>query len=171
VHGRSVTLPEYRNGVARASFADLCERPLGPGDYLALAEAVDVLILSDIPVLTPAKSNEAKRFVTLIDALYEARVRLIASAAAPPQALYPEGRGAFEFQRTVSRLEEMRSADWQHRGLSGGASCYVGVSAVPRSLAPRDGSAGVRPPRPRRALRRTFVIGSECGSVALRREA
>jgi cell division protein ZapE len=116
VQGRTVTLPAYRNGVGRASFADLCERPLGPGDYLAIANAVEVLILSDIPVLSPAKSNEAKRFVTLIDALYEARVRLIASAAAPPRDLYPEGRGAFEFQRTFSRLEEMRSADWQHAG-------------------------------------------------------
>jgi cell division protein ZapE len=116
VQGRTVTLPEYRNGVARASFADLCERPLGPGDYLAIANAVEVLILSDIPVLSPAKSNEAKRFVTLVDALYEARVRLIVSAAAPPQALYPEGRGAFEFHRTVSRLEEMRSAAWQLAG-------------------------------------------------------
>jgi cell division protein ZapE len=114
VHGRSVTLPEHRNGVARATFADLCESPLGPADYLALAEAVDVLVLSGIPVFSPEKSNEAKRFVILVDALYEARVRLIASAAAPPQGLYPEGRGAFEFQRTASRLEEMRSAAWQH---------------------------------------------------------
>ena len=112
VHGRAVTLPEYRNGVARASFADLCTKPLGPGDYLSIAEAIEVLILADIPVLSRARSNEAKRFVTLIDALYEARVRLICSAAAEPDALYAEGEGAFEFARTASRLHEMRSADW-----------------------------------------------------------
>lgn len=112
VQGRAVTLPEYRNGVARASFADLCAKPLGPADYLAIAEAVEVLILDDIPVLSRARNNEAKRFVTLVDALYEARVRLICSAAAEPDALYAEGEGAFEFARTASRLHEMRSADW-----------------------------------------------------------
>jgi cell division protein ZapE len=112
VHGRAVTLPAYRNGVARASFAGLCCAPLGPADYLAIAEAVDVLILDDIPVLSRARNNEAKRFVTLIDALYEAKVRLVSSAAAEPDALYPEGEGVFEFARTASRLHEMRGADW-----------------------------------------------------------
>jgi cell division protein ZapE len=116
VHGREVVVPEFRNGVARASFAELCGRPLGPGDYLALADAVEVLILHDIPTLSRARNNEAKRFVTLIDALYEAKVRLVASAAAEPDALYPEGEGAFEFERTASRLHEMRSADWGKRG-------------------------------------------------------
>ena len=71
-----------------------------------------VLILDRIPKLSRAKNNEAKRFVTLIDALYEARVRLVCSAAAEPDGLYTEGEGAFEFARTASRLEEMRSADW-----------------------------------------------------------
>ena len=112
VHGRAVTLPAWRNGVARASFAQLCGQPLGPGDYLAIAEAIDVLILDDIPTLSRARNNEAKRFVTLIDALYEAKVRLIASAAAEPDALYVDGEGAFEFARTASRLHEMRSANW-----------------------------------------------------------
>lgn len=112
VHGRTVTLPEYRNGVARAAFAELCGKPLGPADYLAIADAIDVLLLDGIPVLSRARNNEAKRFVTLIDALYEARVRLICSAAAEPDALYAEGEGAFEFARTASRLHEMRSADW-----------------------------------------------------------
>jgi cell division protein ZapE len=115
VQGREVVLPEFRNGVARAAFEALCGRPLGPADYLAIAEAVEVLILDDIPVLSRARSNEAKRFVTLVDALYEAKVRLIASAAAEPDALYVEGEGAFEFARTASRLQEMRSADWGRR--------------------------------------------------------
>jgi cell division protein ZapE len=71
-----------------------------------------VLILDDVPLLSRARNDEAKRFVTLIDALYEAKVRLIASAAAEPEALYREGAGAFEFERTASRLHEMRSAGW-----------------------------------------------------------
>jgi cell division protein ZapE len=114
VQGRAVTLPEYRNGVARASFARLCGKPLGPADYLAIAEAIEVLILDDVPTLSRARNNEAKRFVTLVDALYEARVRLICSAAAEPDALYAAGEGAFEFERTASRLHEMRSAGWGH---------------------------------------------------------
>ena len=112
VKGRKLVLPRYRAGVARAGFGDLCAKPLGPADFLALADAVDVLILDDVPVLSRAMNNEAKRFVTLIDALYEAKVRLILSAAAPPDALYPEGDGSFEFARTASRLHEMQAADW-----------------------------------------------------------
>ncbi|SLN35732.1 AFG1-like ATPase [Pseudoruegeria aquimaris] len=112
VKGREVTLPAYRNGVARASFFDLCGRPLGPADYLAIAQAVRVLVLDDIPNLSRSNFNEARRFVTLIDALYEARVRLICSAAAEPEMLYLEGEGSFEFERTASRLREMQDADW-----------------------------------------------------------
>jgi cell division protein ZapE len=112
VNGRALELPRVANGVARASFWELCARPLGPGDYLALAGAVRVLILEDIPRLSAANYNEAKRFVTLIDALYEARVRLIASAADAPERLYLEGSGSFEFERTASRLREMQAADW-----------------------------------------------------------
>ena len=112
VKGRKVTLPAYRNGVARARFHDLCGQPLGAADYLAVAEAVRVLILEDIPLLGRSNFNEAKRFVTLIDALYEARVRLVASAAAAPEMLYVEGEGSFEFERTASRLREMQAADW-----------------------------------------------------------
>ena len=110
--GRVLRLGAFRNGVGRDSFENLCGAALGPGDYLALADALRVLILDDIPLLGRANNNEAKRFVTLIDALYEARVRLVASAAAEPDDLYPDGAGAFEFQRTASRLVEMRSADW-----------------------------------------------------------
>ena len=112
VKGREVALPQFHNGVARAKFFDLCGRPLGAGDYLALADAVRVLILEDIPTLSRHNFNEAKRFVTLIDALYEAKVQLICSAAAQPEMLYVEGTGTFEFERTASRLHEMQSADW-----------------------------------------------------------
>ena len=112
VQGRRVTLPRFAHGVARANFADLCEAPLGPADYLAVARAARVLILERIPRLSRARNNEAKRFVTLIDALYEAKALLIASAEAEPDDLYQEGAGAFEFRRTASRLAEMRSAGW-----------------------------------------------------------
>ncbi len=109
---RTVEIPAFHNGVARASFYDLCGRPLGPADYLALAKAARVLLLDNIPQLGRSNFNEAKRFVTLIDALYEARVRLICSAAAEPEYLYLEGEGSFEFERTASRLREMQSDDW-----------------------------------------------------------
>ncbi|MDC0135512.1 cell division protein ZapE [Sulfitobacter sp.] len=112
VKGRDVILPAFRNGVGRARFHALCGQPLGAADYLALAEAVKVLMLDDIPALGRSNFNEAKRFVTLIDALYEARVRLICSAAAAPEMLYLEGEGTFEFERTASRLREIQSEDW-----------------------------------------------------------
>ena len=110
--GRDITIPQYNNGIGKASFDDLCALPLGPGDYLSIAKALRLLIITDIPKLSKANNNEAKRFVTLIDALYEAKVKLIASATAEPEMLYPDGRGAFEFERTASRLREMQSADW-----------------------------------------------------------
>jgi len=113
VTGRDVVIPKAHNGVGRASFWELCGQPLGAADYLAIAEALRVLILDDIPQLSSGNYNQAKRFVTLVDALYEGRVRLIASAAAEPEKLYTEGAGAFEFERTASRLREMQSADWQ----------------------------------------------------------
>jgi len=112
IKGRTVELPAFRNGVGRATFWDLCAKPLGPADYLAIAEAVRVLVLEDVPLLSSENYNEAKRFVTLIDALYEARVRLIMTAADIPERLYLEGSGSFEFERTASRLREMQSADW-----------------------------------------------------------
>lgn len=112
VKGRQVEIPNFANGVARTSFFDLCGQPLGPADYLALAEKIRVLILEDIPRLGMENYNPARRFVTLIDALYEARVRLIASAADVPERLYIEGSGSFEFERTASRLREMQSASW-----------------------------------------------------------
>ncbi|EAQ03736.1 ATPase, AFG1 family protein [Pseudooceanicola batsensis HTCC2597] len=120
VKGRKVEIPAFRNGVGRASFHDICGQMLGPGDYLAIAEAVRVLILENIPCLGRSNFNEAKRFVTLIDALYEARVRLICSAADQPESLYVEGEGVFEFERTASRLREMQDADWGKGAASDG---------------------------------------------------
>jgi cell division protein ZapE len=115
VKGRDVVLPAFANGVARAPFWALCGAALGPGDYLAVADAVRVLMIDGIPRLGRTNFNEAKRFVTLIDALYEARVRLVASAADTPESLYVEGEGSFEFARTASRLREMASEGWGAR--------------------------------------------------------
>ncbi|SES28402.1 cell division protein ZapE [Tranquillimonas rosea] len=112
VSGRTVTVPRHAGGVARARFWDLCGRPLGAADYLAVAEAVDVLLLEEVPRLGSENYNEARRFVTLIDALYEAGTRLYISAADTPESLYVEGEGTFEFERTASRLREMQSEGW-----------------------------------------------------------
>ena len=119
VKGRDVEIPRYHNGMARARFHELCGKPLGAADYLALAEAVRVLLIDDIPTLGRSNFNEARRFVTLIDALYEAKVRLICSAAAPPEMLYLEGEGTFEFERTASRLREMQADGWGNRADTG----------------------------------------------------
>lgn len=110
--GRSLRVPQAKSRVARFHFADLCVAPLGPRDFLAIAENFHTVVVDDIPVIGSAQTNEAKRFILLIDALYDQRVKLIASAAAEPHELYvaKAGREAFEFARTVSRLIEMRSA-------------------------------------------------------------
>jgi cell division protein ZapE len=112
VKGREVHLPRYWAGMVRAEFWDLCGQALGPADYLALAGAVKLLVLENVPRLDSSKFNEAKRFVTLVDALYEARTRVIISAEEEPERLYLEGSGSFEFERTASRLREMQSAEW-----------------------------------------------------------
>jgi len=112
VQGRVVNLPQSAGGVARASFEALCARPLGPADYLAIAGAVRTLMIDRIPQLSRQNANEAKRFVTLVDALYEGKVGLVCSAAAEPDDLYRAGDGAFEFARTASRLTEMRGDGW-----------------------------------------------------------
>lgn len=112
VNGRETVLPRFANGIGRANFWELCAKPLGPADFLAIATAVRVLILEDIPQLSASNYNEAKRFVILIDALYEAKTKLICSAADEPERLYIEGSGSFEFERTASRLREMQAADW-----------------------------------------------------------
>jgi len=111
--GRKLHVPRQARGVARFGFADLCEAPLGPADFLSLARVFHTVMIDDIPILSPANRNEAKRFVTLIDTLYEAKVKLVVSAAAPPETLYPEGDGAFEFRRCVSRLNEMQSENYR----------------------------------------------------------
>ena len=112
VNGRQVEISRFANGVGRATFWELCAKPMGAADYLAIAAALRVLILEDIPQLSSSNYNEAKRFVTLIDALYEAKVRLICSAADTPERLYIEGAGSFEFERTASRLREMQADGW-----------------------------------------------------------
>ncbi|PIW30821.1 MAG: cell division protein ZapE [Rhodobacterales bacterium CG15_BIG_FIL_POST_REV_8_21_14_020_59_13] len=112
VQGRALRVPREAAGVARFTFEELCARPLGAADYLALASQFHTLLAGDVPQLKPEKRNEAKRFVTLIDALYEAKTKLIMSAAAEPDDLYPAGDGAFEFERTASRLMEMRSESY-----------------------------------------------------------
>ncbi|MEQ9505192.1 MAG: cell division protein ZapE [Hyphomonas sp.] len=112
VKGRKLRVDREAAGVARFTFEELCARPLGSIDYLTIAATFHTVILEGIPLLTPDRRNEAARFVSLIDALYEAKVKLVASAAAEPDRLYPDGEGAFEFQRTASRLHEMRSASY-----------------------------------------------------------
>ena len=112
VRGRELIAPVTAKGVARFTFEELCARPLGAADYLAIARRFHTVILAGIPLLPPAKRNESKRFVTLIDALYEAKVNLICSAAALPADLSPQGDTAFAFQRTVSRLMEMQADDY-----------------------------------------------------------
>jgi cell division protein ZapE len=112
IAGRKVVIARSVGSMARDTFEDLCDRPLGPSDYLALAERFDTLFLEAVPVLGPESKEAARRFVTLIDALYEARARLVVLAEAGPDDLYPAGIGAFEFERTASRLHEMRSGDW-----------------------------------------------------------
>ncbi|MGE0665935.1 MAG: cell division protein ZapE [Sphingomonadales bacterium] len=112
MQGRTLTVPQAAKGVARFSFNELCARPLGAADYLAIAGAFHTVVLSGIPRMGPDKRNEAKRFVTLIDTLYDRRVKLVCSAAARPEELYVAGDGAFEFERTVSRLLEMQSHEY-----------------------------------------------------------
>ncbi len=107
--GRKLHVDREAAGVARMPFEALCARPLGAADYLRLAAAFPTLMLDGIPLLTPERRNEAARFTALVDALYEAKVKLVASADAEPDDLYPAGDGSFEFQRTASRLHEMRS--------------------------------------------------------------
>ena len=114
--GRTLHVPKSLKGVAVFSFKRLCGEARGAPDYLAIARRYHTVILVGIPRLGPEKRNEAARFVTLIDALYEHKVKLLASADAQPSELYTQGTGAFEFERTASRLEEMRSADYLAEG-------------------------------------------------------
>jgi cell division protein ZapE len=112
VSGRKVVVPLAANGVAWFDFSALCGVALGPGDYLALATHFSALLIDGIPRLSPDNFDEARRFVTLVDALYEHRVKLYASAAALPDELYKSGEGAAIFERTASRLVEMQSEEY-----------------------------------------------------------
>lgn len=114
--GRTLHVPKSLKGVAVFSFKRLCGEARGASDYLAIARHFHTVILVGIPRLGPENRNEAARFVTLIDALYEHKVKLLAAADAEPQALYPTGDGAFEFERTASRLMEMQSEDYLAKG-------------------------------------------------------
>jgi cell division protein ZapE len=110
--GRKASFPRATGGLLRASFDDLCVQPLGPPDYLAIAGRFHTVFLEGLPKLDTGRRNEARRLVTLIDSLYEADAKLVVLAEAEPDDLYPAGDGAFEFERTASRLQEMRSAAW-----------------------------------------------------------
>ena len=109
VQGRALRVPRAARGVAAFTFAELCGRPLGAADYLTLARAFHTLVVADVPRLAAARADEARRFVTLIDTLYDHRVNLVVSADAPPDALYPDGDAAFAFKRAISRLHEMQT--------------------------------------------------------------
>lgn len=112
--GRSLTVPEALDGVARFTFDDLCRRPLGSSDFLAVAQRFHTVLIDHIRVMSRNQRNEAKRFINLIDTLYDQRVKLIASAEAEPDGLFlgEDGYEVFEFDRTASRLIEMRSKDY-----------------------------------------------------------
>ena len=110
--GRSLAIPHAYGGVVKFTFDELCGKPLGVADYLTVARHFHTVLVEEIPLLSPERRNEAKRFVLLIDTLYEHKVKLICTAAAPPEKLYEEGHGSFEFARTVSRLAEMQSSQY-----------------------------------------------------------
>ncbi len=112
VLGRKLHVPQAAHGCARFTFSELCEKPLGPPDYLALAHNFRTVFVEHVPQLGPERRNEAKRFVLLIDTLYDEKVRLVATSAQGPDGIYPAGDHAFEFGRTASRLKEMQSASW-----------------------------------------------------------
>lgn len=122
VLGRKVKLSAVHGDIALTSFNELCARPLGSADYMEIAREFSTLIMADIPKLTPEKRNEAKRFTTFIDILYEHKVKLICTAEVPVQELYIEGDGAFEFKRTASRLVEMQSEAYLQRKHISGAT-------------------------------------------------
>jgi cell division protein ZapE len=116
VLGRKLVVPQAARGVARFGFADLCEQPLAAADYLSIARDFHTVLIDHVPQMTADMRNAARRFVLLIDTLYDEGVKLIASAAAPPEELYMEGDGAEAFRRTASRLAEMQSEDYLRKG-------------------------------------------------------
>ncbi|MEK7301825.1 MAG: cell division protein ZapE, partial [Pseudomonadota bacterium] len=116
VQGRTLFVPKAVRGVAVFSFKRLCANPLGSADYLTIARTYHTVIMVAIPQFNNENNDEARRFINLIDALYEHGVKFLCSAAAPPQSLYTEGDIRFEFERTISRLMEMQSEDYLTRG-------------------------------------------------------
>jgi cell division protein ZapE len=110
--GRVIEVPEAARGVARFDFNQLCGKPLGPADYLVIAQAFHSLVVDDIPRLGPENFDKARRFITCIDTLYEHRCKLVASAASSPDQLYERGTNAAMFERTASRLTEMQSQEY-----------------------------------------------------------
>lgn len=114
--GRTLHVPKSLKGVAVFSFKRLCGEPRGAADYLAIAQTYHTVLVVGIPRMGPEMRNEAARFVTLVDALYENKVKLFATAAVEPEYLYGAGDGSFEFERTVSRLQEMQSAEYMAEG-------------------------------------------------------
>jgi cell division protein ZapE len=116
VQGRTLFVPKAARGVAVFSFKRLCANPLGPADYLAIARAYHTVIMVAIPQFNRENADEARRFITFIDALYEYNVKFLCSAAAPLQSLYLAGNANFEFERTISRLMEMQSEDYLTKG-------------------------------------------------------
>ena len=112
LQGRSLVVERTARGVARFTFDELCNKPRGAADFLAISARFHTVMIDDIPQLAAAERDAAKRFVVLVDSLYEHKVNLFASAAAAPESLYTEGDTAFEFQRTVSRLMEMQAEDY-----------------------------------------------------------
>ena len=112
VLGRELKVARAAKGVARFTFEELCARPLGPPDFLAIAKRYRAVVIDDVPEMTDAVRDQARRFMMLIDALYERRSSLVCSAMTPPEALYQGHNWGFEFDRTISRLTEMRSLDY-----------------------------------------------------------
>jgi cell division protein ZapE len=110
--GRNVAVPRAAPGVAMATYMDWCAKPMGAADFLCIADNFHTVILAEIPKMGPDNQDKAARFVVMIDSFYERKVKFICSAATSPEKLYTEGDGAFEFQRTVSRLMEMQSPEY-----------------------------------------------------------
>ena len=116
VLGRPIATVRHAEGIAWFGFDQLCDGPRGAADYIEIARCFHTVVLSEVPVIGPRERDRARRFISLVDELYDRQVNLVVSAAAPPAGLYPKGPDSFEFRRTRSRLEEMRTREYLHRG-------------------------------------------------------
>ncbi len=116
VLGRPIATVRRAEGIAWFGFDQLCDGPRGVADYLEIARCFHTVLLSGVPVIAPRDRDRVRRFISLVDELYDRRVNLVVSAAAPPAGIYPNGPDSFEFRRTRSRLEEMQTRDYLHRG-------------------------------------------------------